>query len=249
MEPGTQAALDLGAAGVGALAAGAAVFAYASQWPGSQLFGRTLIAGRDANEVALTYDDGPNPAATAALLEVLARHGARATFFVIGEFARKEPGLVKAVAAAGHVVANHTMTHPKLALVSPGRVRAELTECKAVLEDLTGQPVSWFRPPFGSRRPDVLRAARELGMTPVMWNVTGFDWEPRGVERLVETLERGIARNHRRGVGSNLLLHDGGHLGLGAARMDTVRATERVLEAHREMRFVGVDAWGESLQR
>jgi peptidoglycan/xylan/chitin deacetylase (PgdA/CDA1 family) len=249
MQDGTRAALDVLAAGVGALAAGAAVFAYASQWPESQLFGRALIAGSDPKELALTYDDGPNPAATAALLDVLARHGVRATFFIIGGFARKEPGLVKAVAAAGHVVANHTMTHPKLSLVSAARVRAELTECKAVLEDLTGQPVRYFRPPFGSRRPYVLRVARELGMTPVLWNVTGFDWEPLGVERLVGNLDRGIARNRRRGVGSNLLLHDGGHLGLGAARMDTVRATERVLEAYGEMRFVGVDAWGESIQR
>jgi len=94
----------------------------------------------------------------------------------------------------------------------------------------------------------VLRAARELGLTPVMWNVTGFDWDPIGVDGILGNLERGIAKNRQRGCGSNLLLHDGGHRGMGAARMDTVRAVERLLDAHAgtETRFVTVDAWAKA---
>lgn len=218
---------------------------YAANWPTSQIFGRTLIAGNDAREVALTFDDGPNDAATPQLLEVLARHGVRATFFMMGSFARQRPEIVRAVAAAGHVVGNHTTTHPKLSVTSAGRVRQELAECTAVLEEITGAKVEFFRPPFGARRPGVLRMARELGLAPVMWNVTGYDWEAIGVEAIVANLQDGIEKNRRRGCGSNLLLHDGGHRAMGTKRMDTVRAVDRLLTAHAgsETRFVTLDAW------
>src|ERR1035437_6913950 len=101
---------------IAAAAVGLAVggFAYASLWPTSQIFGRTLIAGNDGDEVALTFDDGPNDAATPQLLEVLARHEVRATFFNMGNFARGRPEIVRQVAAAGHVLGNHTMSHPRL---------------------------------------------------------------------------------------------------------------------------------------
>jgi len=218
---------------------------YAAAWPTSQIFGRTLVAGSDTREVALTFDDGPNDAATPELLEVLARHGVRATFFAMGDFARLRPEMVRQVVAAGHVLGNHTMSHPRLSIESGARVRQELTDCNALLEEITGTAVRFFRPPFGARRPVVLRAARELGLTPVLWNVTGHDWNPIGVEGILANLEKGIARNQRRGRGSNLLLHDGGHRGMGAARMDTVRAVDRLLSAHGRTatRFVAVDAW------
>jgi peptidoglycan/xylan/chitin deacetylase (PgdA/CDA1 family) len=203
------------------------------------------VADVDPGEVALTFDDGPNDAATPQLLEVLARHGVRATFFAMGDFARTRPEIVRQVVAAGHVVGNHTMSHPRLSTQSAARVRQELADCNAVLEDISGAEVKFFRPPFGARRPYVLRAARELGLTPVMWNVTGYDWNPIGVDGILANLDRGIARNRRRGSGSNLLLHDGGHRAMGAARMDTVRAVDKLLGARGEtaMRFVTVDAW------
>jgi peptidoglycan/xylan/chitin deacetylase (PgdA/CDA1 family) len=105
--------------------------------------------------------------------------------------------------------------------------------------------VRFFRPPFGARRPVVLRIARELGLTPVLWNVTGYDWNPIGVDGILKKLDTGIARNRARGRSSNLLLHDGGHRGMGASRMDTVRAVDRLLTARTgtATRFVTVDAW------
>ena len=218
---------------------------YAASWPTSQIFGRTLVAGNDPRELALTFDDGPNDAATPQLLEVLARYDARATFFTMGSFAQQRPEIVRAVVAAGHLVGNHTMSHPKLSVQSAARVRQELADCDAALEDIAGAAIQFFRPPFGARRPFVLRCARELGLTPVMWNVTGHDWDPIGVDGISANLNAGIAKNRCRGRGSNLLLHDGGHRGMGAARMDTVRAVERLLAAHAgtETRFVTVDAW------
>jgi len=240
------------AAGAAALGLAVGGCAYASLWPTSQIFGRTLIAGDDPGEIALTFDDGPNDAATPQLLEVLARHGVHATFFAMGDFARQRPEIVRQVVAAGHVLGNHTMSHPRLSTQSSARIRQELADCSAVLEDIVGAAVKFFRPPFGARRPYVLRAARDLGLTPVMWNVTGYDWNPIGVEGILANLDEGIARNQRRGRGANLLLHDG-HRAMGTARMDTVRAVDRLLGARlasskqgAAMRFVTVEAWAQA---
>jgi peptidoglycan/xylan/chitin deacetylase (PgdA/CDA1 family) len=240
--PGVIAGAAVGAAGLGLVAGG---LMYASVWPTSQIFGRTLIAGDDPGQIALTFDDGPNDAATPELLDVLARHGVRATFFSIGNFVRQRPEITRAVVAAGHLLGNHTMSHPKLSMEPAARVRQELADCSAVLEDLTGVAARFFRPPFGARRPAVLRIARELGLVPVTWNVTGYDWNPIGADGILKNLDAGIARNRRRGCGSNLLLHDGGHRGMGASRMDTVRAVDRLLTARAGdgTRWVTVDAW------
>lgn len=241
--PGVIADAVAGAAGLGLVAGG---LLYASVWPTSRIFGRALIAGDDPNQIALTFDDGPNDAATPQLLEVLARHDVRATFFAMGSFARQRSEIVRAVVAAGHLLGNHTMSHPKLSMEPKARVGQELKDCSAALEDLTGVAVRFFRPPFGARRPVVLRIAREMGLIPVMWNVTGYDWNPIGVDGILKNLNAGIARNRGRGRSSNLLLHDGGHRGMGAARMDTVRAVDRLLTAHAGTgtHFVTVDAWG-----
>lgn len=243
--PGAVAGVAVGAATLGLLGGG---LVYASVWPTSQIFGRTLIAGDDPSQVALTFDDGPNDAATPQLLEVLARHNVRATFFAMGSYARMRPQIARAVVDAGHLLGNHTISHPKLSMEPASRVRQELVDCNAVLEDVTGVAVRFFRPPFGARRPVVLRIARELGLTPVTWNVTGYDWDPIGADRILDKLEAGIVRNRLRRSGSNLLLHDGGHRTMGAPRMDTVHAVDRLLTAHRShegsgTRFVTVDAW------
>ncbi len=218
-----------GAAAAGIIAA-AGTCAYAALSAGSQLFGRTVISGRNPNEIALTFDDGPNDPYTFQLLEVLAEHRVRATFFMIGRFVRQRPDIVRAVQAAGHLIGNHTMTHPWLVLEPPARVRGELADCNAALEDVLGERVSYFRPPHGARRPDVLRAARELGLTPVMWNVIGHDWE-QGVraEDVLGRVERGIRRNRRAGWGSNIVLHDGGQAGIGQDRSATVQGTRALI--------------------
>ena len=243
--PGVIAGAAVGAAGLGLVAGG---LMYASVWPTSQIFGRTLIAGDDPGQIALTFDDGPNDAATPELLDVLARHGVRATFFSIGNFVRQRPEITRAVVAAGHLLGNHTMSHPKLSMEPAARVRQELADCSAVLEDLTGVAARVFRPPFGARRPAVLRIARELGLVPVTWNVTGYDWNPIGADGILKNLDAGIARNRRRGCGSNLLLHDGSHRGMSWQRMDTVRAVDRLLTARAGTgtHWVTVDAWAET---
>src|SRR5580704_12038824 len=124
-------------------AAGACTYAALSAQ--SQLFGKVLIAPPTPNEIALTYDDGPNDDATERLLEVLARHNTRATFFMIGRYVLARPQIARAVAAAGHLIGNHTMTHPWLAWQSEARIREELTACNKALEDTLGAPIRLFR--------------------------------------------------------------------------------------------------------
>jgi peptidoglycan-N-acetylglucosamine deacetylase len=237
------------------VAAGAAVglavggMVYAALSRGSQLFGATIIAGRDPAEIALTYDDGPNAAATPQLLDVLARHNVRATFFLIGSFVRQQPTLAREIAAAGHAIGNHTMTHPWLAWQSEARIREELGGCNAALEDVLGARVTLFRPPHGARRPAVFRAAAALGLRVVQWNVIAHDWNADPADRLLARIEASIRRNQRRGRGSNILLHDGGQTGMGQPRLATVQATDQFLtkqfltDGRESVRFVTPEAW------
>lgn len=227
-----------------ALAAGGC--AYAAMWPGSQLFGRTLIAPAHPGEIALTFDDGPNPAWTPRLLELLARHDVKATFFLVGKYASEESVLTRLIANAGHAIGNHTWSHPNLALTAPRRVREELRNARDALEQITGTPVRLFRPPFGARRPDVLHAARELGMTPVLWNAMTNDWEEPSAERIAAKLARKIESAKQRGRAANVVLHDGGHRQLGTDREPSVKAAGLLLERFaKSQRFVTVDAWQE----
>ena len=215
---------------------------YAALYPTSQIFGRVIIAGNDPGEMALTYDDGPNPAATPRLLEVLAKQDVRATFFLIGEFVRKEPGLVREIAAAGHVIGNHTMTHPWLSYCGAARVRSEIADSKAIIEDTIGAKISLFRPPHGARRPVVLDVARELGLATVNWNIITHDWRPQPSEAIVAKVRTGVRRNQVHGRGSNVLLHDGG---FGQPRMPSVEATETIIADARAkgMEFVTPQVW------
>jgi len=234
--------LGLGTAATLGLAAGA--FAYASRWPASQIFGRTLIAPASPGELALTFDDGPNPAWTPRLLDILASQGVKATFFMVGGFAQSEPALTRSIANAGHLIGNHTWTHPDLSLTAAPRVREELTRTNDTLEQITGHPVRLFRPPFGARRPYVLRTARELGMTPVMWNAMTSDWSERSPDLIAERLLKKIEANSRRGFASNIVLHDGGHLALNTDRGPSIAAAEKLLAHYASThKFVTIDDW------
>jgi peptidoglycan/xylan/chitin deacetylase (PgdA/CDA1 family) len=242
MQPTLTTALSLS----GAVASAAALVTHAAFGPESQLFGRTIIAGRNPAEIALTYDDGPNPTATPQLLEVLARYNARATFFMIGKHARLHPELVHAVHGAGHLLGNHTMTHPWLAWQPADKIREELSACSKLLEDLTGEPVRFLRPPHGARRPAVLRIARSLGMQTVQWNIMAHDWQPIGAEGILQYVDKGLRRARRWHRGGNILLHDGHQMEIDANRLATVAVTAALLErvAGTATQVVTVDAWG-----
>ena len=229
-----------------AAAAAAGTLTYAALSAQSQLFGKLLIATNNPNQIALTYDDGPNDIITERLLEVLAHHQTRATFFLIGRYVQQRPAIARAIAAAGHLIGNHTMTHPWLAWQSAVRIREELTSCNAAIEDSLGIPVRFFRAPHGARRPAVFRIAHELNLTPVQWNLLPGDWKPISAREIADRTLREIHRNQRKNRSSNIVLHDGGQTGLGQPRLPSVEATDLLLQHYKnqkEISFVTVDSW------
>jgi peptidoglycan/xylan/chitin deacetylase (PgdA/CDA1 family) len=210
---------------LGAAAAALVSAGYQSMSPTGQWYGRTFTGlSRRSRQIALTFDDGPNDPYTPQFLDVLARHNVKATFFMLGRYVQARPDLARIVAEAGHVIGNHTFSHPNLIFVPANRARKEIEDCHRALTDAVGEHSRLFRPPFGGRRPASLRVARALGLEPIMWNVTGYDWKAPSPEYI----EQKIA-NRLRG-GSVILLHDGGHERMGVDRSKTVVATERVIE-------------------
>lgn len=226
---------------------GATALGYQAMSPTGQWYGRTFIGlARGSKKLSLTYDDGPNDPHTMRLLEVLDRHHVRATFFLIGQFVRQRPEIARAVAKAGHVIGNHTFTHPNLIFSSSRQTRVELEACERALTDAVGEHSRLFRPPFGGRRPATLRIARSMGLESVMWNVTCYDWKTTSPDYVESKATRQI-----RG-GDVILLHDGGHRGIGADRAHTVAATDRIITRYKAQgyEFVTVsEMLGEEMSR
>ncbi|MCU1286147.1 MAG: polysaccharide deacetylase [Acidobacteriales bacterium] len=214
--------------GAGAAASATLFFTYASKSPSSQLFGATFVSGVDPNQVALTYDDGPNDPYTFQLLELLEKHQAKATFFVVGKFVKKRPDIVRAIADAGHALGNHTFSHPNLTYVSMEKLRREIEDTEAAIADATGRRSTLFRPPFGARRPGIFGEVRRLGMIPTMWSVTTRDWKYNNTDEIERHTVSQLS-NHTDKRGDVILLHDGDHLAMGADRSRSVEITERLL--------------------
>ena len=221
-----------------AAALSAAAASYASVYPRSQIFGATVCRTASSTQFALTFDDGPNPAITPRLLELLDKYSAKATFFVIGRFVRDCPALTKEIAARGHLVGNHTQTHPNLLWLGPGAVRSELQQCQNALQETLGASAKYFRPPFGMRNPWVVGTARDLGMQSVMWTLIPGDWQEKPAEWLISRMQP-IARNAqdaaRRKSGDVLCLHDGAHRQLNGDRGRTIAALEYWLPRWRDL--------------
>lgn len=153
--------------------------------------------------VALTFDDGPDPQRTPAVLDLLARQGVRATFFVVGARAEAHPELVRRMVAEGHVVGNHSYTHSwRFPLRSLGRTVEELRRTGEVLHRITGRQPRLFRPPFGVTNPTIARAVRRLGLDPVGWSIRSLDTMGQSPERVAARILR---RLH---PGAVILLHD-----------------------------------------
>jgi peptidoglycan/xylan/chitin deacetylase (PgdA/CDA1 family) len=227
--------------------------AYGAVYSRSQIFGATICRTNSARKLALTFDDGPNPAITSKLLDLLDRYNAKATFFVIGRYVRECPELVKETVARGHTVGNHTELHPNLFWCSPSQIRIELRLCQDTIRNVLGAPPKWFRPPFGMRNPWVIPAARELGYRTVMWTLIPGDWREKPTEWLISRMQP-IADHAKKnpesgsspaaaGTGDVLCLHDGGHRELNSDRVRTLAALEHWLPRWRDLglQFVTIE--------
>ncbi|MDZ4288817.1 MAG: polysaccharide deacetylase family protein [Prosthecobacter sp.] len=177
--------------------------------PRVRLFGPSVskLPPAQAREggVWITIDDGPDPVTTPRLLDILDEHGVKAGFFLIGAKARLHPDLVREIARRGHLIGNHSQTHPVAHFwrLRPARMWQEIAGCQQTLTEILGVAPVWFRPPVGHHNLFIGPPLRALGLTMVMWNCRGFDGLSRNVPGILRRLARGLR------PGAIILIHDG----------------------------------------
>lgn len=196
----------------------AGIAAWGAFHPRSQLFGPTIC--RVGEGCALTFDDGPNPRVTPQLLALLEKYNVRATFFVLGKYVRSNPGLLADIAARGHVIGNHTYSHPNLIFLGRKDIVEELSRCEDTIVQATGQRSRCVRPPFGFRGPQFRSAAGQAGFGNVVtWSISARDWKPQSWERVGRRVAPAAA-------GDIVLFHDGDHRVASADRSHMLKALE-----------------------
>ena len=191
---------------VGALVANHAVLTAAGLTPRSRLLGPncTHLPAAGRAQIALTLDDGPDPEVTPQVLEVLAAHGARATFFCIGERVAAHPALAREILAHGHAIENHSQRHlHHFSLLGPRRLQAEIERAQETIGATTGAAPRFFRAPAGLRSPLLDPLLQRLGLQLASWTRRGFDTVEGRPARVLEALVRDLS------AGDILLLHDG----------------------------------------
>jgi peptidoglycan/xylan/chitin deacetylase (PgdA/CDA1 family) len=190
-----------GVAGLG-VAAGSAALAYAVRSPRSSFFAPSVWHGaRDRDSIALTFDDGPSES-TPRLLDVLAEHHVRATFFQCGMHVRRCPSIARQVVAAGHEIGNHSDSHQALHFRSPSFIYRELYDAQRSIEDICGVTPGLFRAPFGLRWFGLAGVQERLALLGVMWSVIGLDWK-RSAPQVADRVLQGSR------AGAIICLHDG----------------------------------------
>jgi len=187
--------------------------------------------------VALTFDDGPHPEGTPAVLAELARRGARATFFLVGEQVQRDPALAREIVAAGHRVGLHCHRHRNLLRLTPPQVREDIARAQALIEDATGAGTECYRPPYGVLNASALRLARARGWRTLLWSHWGRDWEARATPGSIFALCTTGA-----GAGAVLLLHDADDYAAPGSWRRTAAALPRIIDALAQRGLHAVDA-------
>jgi peptidoglycan/xylan/chitin deacetylase (PgdA/CDA1 family) len=177
-------------------------------WPRSTLLGpnfnRLPAAAQARGEIALTFDDGPDPDVTPRVLDLLEAHGVRATFFGISRHAERHPEVLREIVRHGHAVENHSCGHlVTFSMMGMGGIRREITQAQHTLAALAGRAPRFFRPPAGLRNPLLDPVLHELGLRLVSWTRRGFDTRRNDADQVAGRLLDGLA------AGDILLLHDG----------------------------------------
>jgi peptidoglycan-N-acetylglucosamine deacetylase len=175
--------------------------------------------------VGLTFDDGPHPEGTPQVLDILGEASVRATFFLVGEQARRWPRLAERIAAEGHTVALHGHRHRNLLRVPPRALARDLDEGARIVEETSGRAPVLYRPPYGIFSPAGLAIVRRRGWTPLLWSRWGHDWRRfRNPDRIAGEVTRDLAD------GDVLLLHDADHYSSAGSWRNTVAAMPRILQ-------------------
>ncbi len=220
--------IDVLLAGAGGAALGA--LATGVYYPNSWLFGRAI--GWGSRGLYLTFDDGPNPVATEAILDTLATEGVPAAFFMVGEHVRRFPATARRVAGAGHEIGNHTQHHVKLHTLGPARIRDELERAHATIAETTGRSPRTFRAPHGYRNPFVGSAVRRLGYTVFGWSFGVWDSDRPPAEEIRRRVRA------KRAPGAIVLLHDGDGYDPAGDRRPTAEALPGII---RDARAAGCE--------
>lgn len=214
---------------VGALGAAAAVrHAVPALAPVVPPLGRALgvvLREEELDGVAITFDDGPHPHGTPAVLETLREHGAKATFFLAGEQVEKRPSLAAEIVAAGHRVELHCHRHRNQLRLTPRMLLEDAERGRAAIEEATGQSIADYRPPYGIFSASGLRAIRARGWRPVLWSKWGRDWDRRATP---ESITRRVTTGIR--PGDIVLLHDADYYSAPGSWVRTATALPMILE-------------------
>lgn len=136
------------------------------------------------NTIAITFDDGPHPLQTPVILDVLARHNTKATFFMTGANIRRNKDLLRTVTSGGHEIANHTNNHPNGFFANRSMIFDEIATTKKLIEDTTGIPNIFFRPPYGIFTPAMLSTCKALDLSIILWSINSFDYKCRGESQI-----------------------------------------------------------------
>lgn len=211
-------------------------FCYGAFWPRSRLFAPVVCRGEAGHgkRIALTFDDGPHPEATPALLDVLAAHDVKAAFFVIGANAARHPDVLRRMDAAGHILGNHSYDHDYLGMFRLHRYWADqLARTDDAIVEAVGKRPTMFRPPMGFKQIFIGETVRRRGYTMVTWTRRAFDGWPISTERILSRLVE-PAR-----AGEILTLHDGADAHTNERRdlMRTVHAVGPLIEGLRGRGF------------
>ncbi|HWB69953.1 MAG TPA: polysaccharide deacetylase family protein [Solirubrobacterales bacterium] len=210
-------------AGVAAAAVAHAGPALAPVVPG--LCSALGIQSRQEEGVALTFDDGPHPKGTPAVLEILREAGGTATFLLAGEQVERRPALAAEIVAAGHRVELHCHRHRSQLRLTVRQLLEDAERARATIEDATGQEVADYRPPYGIFSAAGLRAVRRRGWRPVLWSQWGRDWDRTATAESIAKRSTSSA-----GAGDILLLHDADYYSAPGSWMRTVAALPAILE-------------------
>ena len=182
-------------------------------------------------EVALTFDDGPQPDVTPQVLAILQRFNIKASFFCIGQWVKSYPNIVVQESQGGNLVEDHTWSHPNLSLLDAPTIHQQVAQGAQAIQQVTGAPPAFFRPPYGEDNTTVMAQIQQLDLSTVLWNVDPQDWAQPGVDTIVARVLQAT------GNGSIILLHDGG-----GNRAQTLAALPTIISTlqQRGLRFVTI---------
>ena len=186
---------------------------------------------RKEKKVALTFDDGPNEPYTSQILEILKTNNIHATFFMVGKNVETFPAAAQAIAAAGHVIGNHSYDHHNLLTKTTKQISDEILKSEKAIENATGQKTTLFRPPYGDKNTLTVNETHKLGYVMVEWSVSAEDWRKPGPEKIVQNVMKGISN------GAIILMHDGDKWHHGSDRSQTVAALPLLITQLRQQGY------------